>query len=56
MTNQGSNPPGPNELMETWRQVAADAEQRWNDYFNQLMGTEAFGQMLARSMDSYLTM
>jgi polyhydroxyalkanoate synthesis regulator phasin len=56
MTNQGNQLPSPDELIETWRKVAADAEQRWNDYFNQLMGTEAFGQIMARSIDSYIAM
>jgi hypothetical protein len=56
MASESSNLPGPNEFLETWRKAASDAEQRWNDYFNELMGTEAFGQMLARSMDSYITM
>lgn len=56
MTNQRSQLPGPDELIETWRKAAADAEQRWNDYFNQLMGTEAFGQMMARSIDTYIAM
>lgn len=56
MTNQGSQLPGPDEMIETWRKAAADAEQRWNDYFNQLMGTEGFGQLMARSMESYITM
>jgi len=56
MTSETPGIPGPNELLEAWRKSAADVEQRWNDYFNQLMGTEAFGQMMARSMDSFLTL
>jgi hypothetical protein len=56
MTNEGKAIPGPEEMIETWRKAAAGAEQQWNDYFNQLMGTESFGQMMARSMESYITM
>jgi len=56
MTNEGRPVPGPEEMIETWRKAAAGAEQQWNDYFNQLMGTESFGQMMARSMESYITM
>lgn len=56
MTNQADQPPGPEEMIETWRKAAADAEQRWNDYFNQLMGTEAYGQMMARSMENFISM
>src|SRR5262245_23638515 len=53
MTNQGGVPPGPNEMLEMWRQSASEMEQRWNDFLNQLMGTEAFAQVMARSMDGY---
>jgi hypothetical protein len=43
-------------MIETWRKAAAGAEQQWNEYFNQVMGTESFGQMMARSMESYISM
>ncbi|MGD9892973.1 MAG: hypothetical protein AB7R89_15220 [Dehalococcoidia bacterium] len=56
MTNEERSVPGPEEMIEAWRKAAAGAEQQWNDYFNQLMGTESFGQMMARSMESYITM
>ena len=56
--NPPANPPAPslNDFLDTWRQAAADTEQRWNDFFNELMGTEAFAQTMARSMDGYLAM
>jgi hypothetical protein len=56
VTTQRPNPPGPNELIEAWRQQASEMEQRWNDFLNQVMGTEGFAQMMARSMDGYLTL
>jgi hypothetical protein len=56
MTNEGKSVPGPEEMIETWRKAAAGAEQQWNEYFNQVMGTESFGQMMARSMESYISM
>ena len=56
MLEQERSPASVNELLEASRRTAADTEQRWNDFFSELMGTEAFGQMMARSMDSYLTM
>jgi hypothetical protein len=55
MASEGTRIPGPNDMVETWRKAAADAEQRWNDFFNELMGTEAFGQIMARSMDGFLS-
>lgn len=55
MTNEGATPPGVDEMLDRWRQTATDMENRWNEYLNQVMGTEAFGQMMSRSMDSYLT-
>jgi hypothetical protein len=58
MASESGNTPtnGYDEFLEAWRKAAADTEQRWNDFFNDVMGTEAFAQMLARSMDGYLAM
>ena len=58
MTNESGNPPAPsfNDFLDSWRKAAADTEQRWNDFFNELMGTPEFAQMMARSMDGYLAM
>lgn len=55
MTN-ANTPPGPNDLLDAWRTTASDMEQRWNEFLNGVMGTEAFAQMMARSMDGYVTM
>lgn len=56
MTSEGAKPPSFNDMLDTWRQTAAESEQRWNDFLNQMMGTEAFGSVMARSMDGYLSM
>ena len=56
MTNPTPRPPGPDEFLEAWRRMASDTEQRWNDFFNQVMGTEAYAQLMARSMDGFLAM
>ena len=56
MAEQDRTPASFNDLLEAWRQTAADTEQRWNVFLNQLMGTEAFGEMMARSTESYVAM
>jgi polyhydroxyalkanoate synthesis regulator phasin len=54
--NPQPTPPTPSDLVDSWRRTASDMEQRWNDFLNQAMGTEAFAQTMARSMDGYLAM
>ena len=56
MTTPRANPPGPDEMIEAWRKQASEMEGRWNDYLNQMMGTDAFAQTMARSMDGYLSL
>jgi len=34
--------------------VAEQAEQQWNQYFNQMMGTETFASMMGKHMEGYL--
>ena len=46
--------PNPADLMGSWRQMAEQAEQQWNQYFNQAMGTESFANMMGRYMEGYL--
>ncbi|HLZ68503.1 MAG TPA: hypothetical protein VKV26_01195 [Dehalococcoidia bacterium] len=46
--------PTPQDLLGPWRQMAEQAEQQWNQYFNQAMGTEAFAGMMGRYMEGYL--
>jgi hypothetical protein len=44
-------PATPTEMVDAWLKAATDAERRWNEFFNQAMGTDAFAQMLARSSE-----
>jgi len=54
MTNQPPPQlPGINEMLDTWRQTASEMEQRWNDYLNQVMGSDAFAQTMARSTEGF---
>lgn len=46
-------PPDP---LTMWRDMAAQAEEQWNRYLNQTMGSEAFSAMMGRSMETMLTM
>ena len=52
MTNERTNVPSTSELVDAWLQTATQAERQWNEYLNQVMGTDAFAQMMARSMES----
>ena len=53
MTNERRNlPSSPNELVDAWLQAATQAERNWNQFFNQVMGTDAFAQMMARWTES----
>lgn len=53
MTNENrSVPASPNEMVDAWVKSATEAERRWNEFFNQMMGTDAFAQMMARSAES----
>ena len=57
MTNEGRNlPSSPNELVEAWLQAATQAERQWNEYFNQVMGTETYAQMLNRQTEAFTAM
>jgi polyhydroxyalkanoate synthesis regulator phasin len=55
MTSERPGVPNPNEFVDAWVKSAGEAERRWNEFFNQIMGTEAFAQMLARSTETYAT-
>ncbi len=46
--------PTPQDLLGPWRQMAEQAEQQWNQLFNQVMGTEQFASMMGRYMEGYL--
>ena len=49
-TNETAAP----DFSEAWRQWATQSERQWNEFFNQLMGTEEFSQSLGRNLDVFL--
>ena len=42
------------DFSEAWRQWAMQSERQWNEFFNQMMGTEEFSQNLGRNLDVFL--
>src|SRR5215207_9690850 len=57
VTSDRSNvPSSPNEWVDAWLQAATQAERQWNEYFNQVMGTDAYAQQLTRQMESFTAM
>lgn len=42
------------DLSAAWREWATRSERQWNEFFNQLMGTEEFSQSLGRNLDVFL--
>jgi len=54
--NQQPRIPTPSEMIEPWRQMAERLEQQWNQFFNQMMGTESFANLLGAYLQSYLTL
>ena len=49
-TNETATP----DFSEAWRQWATQSERQWNEFFNQMMGTEEFSQGLGRNLDVFL--
>ena len=49
-TNESSAP----DFTEAWRQWTTQSERQWNEFFNQMMGTEEFSQSLGRNLDVFL--
>ena len=48
--NESSTP----DFTEAWRQWTTQSERQWNEFFNQMMGTEEFSQSLGRNLDVFL--
>ena len=51
MAEQPAQPPDPLTL---WREWAKQAEEQWNQYLNQVMGTEAFAATMGRTIELFL--
>ena len=48
--------PNPADFLSAWQQMAAQGEQQTNQYFNQMMGTEPFANMMGKYLEGYLSM
>lgn len=42
------------DLSAAWREWATRSERQWNEFFNQIMGTEEFSRGLGRNLDVFL--
>lgn len=42
------------DLSAAWREWATRSERQWNEFFNQIMGTEEFSRSLGRNLDVFL--
>ena len=54
MAENAPRVPTPTDLLNSWKQMAEQAEGQWNQYLNQMMGTEQFAELMGRSMERYL--
>ena len=51
MTKTETSPPDPSAI---WREWMTQSERQWNEFFNQMMGTEEFSQGMGRNLDVFL--
>ncbi len=51
MTKTETSPPDPSAI---WRDWMTQSERQWNEFFNQMMGTEEFSQGMGRNLDVFL--
>lgn len=54
MAEPSSQPPP--DPLALWREWAAQAEEQWNRYFNQVMGSETFAAAMGRSLEAMLAL
>lgn len=54
MAERPDQPPA--DPLTVWRDWAAQAEEQWNRYLNQAMGSEAFSAMMGRSLETMLAL
>ena len=55
MAEKPQQPPPPDPLT-LWRDWAQQAEEQWNQYLNQVMGSEAFASTMGRSIEVMLAL
>ena len=41
---------------QIWRDWVSQSERQWNDFFNEMMATEQFGESMGQMTQTYLTM
>lgn len=46
----------PADPLMLWREWAQQSEEQWNQYFNQIMGSEAFAATMGRGMEAFLAL
>lgn len=51
MTKTETTPP---DVSAAWRDWMTQSERQWNEFFNQMMGTEEFSQSMGRNLDVFL--
>jgi len=54
MAENAPRMPTPADMLNSWKQLAEQAEGQWNQYFNQMMGTEQFAELMGKYMEGYL--
>lgn len=55
MSKTQTAPPDPTAAWsEAWRDWMTQSERQWNEFFNQMMGTEEFSQNMGRNLDVFL--
>src|SRR5438105_1663385 len=54
MAESAPRTPGPADFLSAWQQMASQGEQQWNQYLNQVMGTDAFAGLLGKYLEGYL--
>ncbi len=50
-----TNPSSAPDPFGMWRDWLSQSERQWNEFFNEMMGTDEFGHAMGKFMDSYLT-
>ena len=51
MSKSETTPP---DISAVWRDWATQSERQWNEFFNEMMGTDEFSQSLGRNLDVFL--
>jgi polyhydroxyalkanoic acid synthase PhaR subunit len=54
VSNNPSSPAQAPDPFAIWRDWLSTSERQWNEFLNQVMATDEFGQALGSMMDAYL--